>query len=74
MIAPEVHMHEFNWRFAAALLGPLTVMIAVYCFGLSQEGRSVHDGNPRKERPEASRRQFSSASADSRPVKPDHTG
>jgi hypothetical protein len=40
-------MHEFNWLFAAALLGPLTVMITVYCFGLSQESRVDHDKDER---------------------------
>jgi hypothetical protein len=29
MMAPEVHMDELNWMFAAALLGPLTIMISV---------------------------------------------
>lgn len=43
-------MNEFNWAFAAALLGPLTVMIAVYCFGLRQEERSEQASGARKAR------------------------
>lgn len=43
-------MNDFNWMFAAALLGPLTVMIAVYCFGLLQEERREGTNDLRKGR------------------------
>lgn len=43
-------MRDFNWVFAAALLGPLTVMIAIYCFGLRQEERCEQASDGRKAR------------------------